>query len=629
MFYFNGVYHMFTQQFFSWVRDWNGGIGSGHLVSSDLAHWQEIGSLTGHGTDSDGLVPGHWQDPDYGDPTGGYYTGSVTMINGKPAMLTASVWGHGNVADRDGAGKPSRGFTTKCAPTDLPDNNPCHIEYQVSYPLNLSDPNLVWWSRPKTIVRHELGIQPHPWMFPQDPSTAWEDPTTPGRWTFIGQTAGTAQGVPGIFLEQWALKQGSHCAPDAGPECFDTENWESLGNFFPGTGDERCPTWGCGECCPSFFPLGGYHVLYGCANHYWIGNYSTSPRRTALGVSQQSFVPITNRLHFDVPQHAVGGVTSAAKGFWDEHSGRYLHWMWVHSGSKPRNTTAVDAASSSAFGAARGRGGATSIVDGAYDRLLGAKGAKAWDSMLSLPRVMTLDPLRMQLNLYPAEEISLLRRRTLITQTELTPRRGLTRLPLEGEAGATQLDLEVRFVWRGGVPPETQVGVAVLQEKGTGARNPFLLVCPGARIAETLLLRAGPERTVISIASGSHPDPSTCLPTDAVDPRCPALVADTTASSAHPGVVGTRASTPLDLETGEAELVLRVLVDRSAVEAFAQQGRAQVTARAYPVHGGGGVSLLVDSPAAAPLPVVSVAAWEMDSAFDDAGHPTGVGRVSA
>ena len=142
-------------------------------------------------------------------------------------------------------------------------------------------------------------------------------------------------------------------------------------------------------------------------------------------------------------------------------------------------------------------------------------------------------------------------------------------------------------------------------------------------------MHAGPERTVISIASGSHPDPSTCLPTDAVDPRCPALVADTTASSAHPGVVGTRASTPLDLETGEAELVLRVLVDRSAVEAFAQQGRAQVTARAYPVHGGGGVSLLVDSPAAAPLPVVSVAAWEMDSAFDDAGHPTGVGRVSA
>ena len=54
----------------------------------------------------------------------------------------------------------------------------------------------------------------------------------------------------------------------------------------------------------------------------------------------------------------------------------------------------------------------------------------------------------------------------------LTPRRGLTRLPLEGAAGATQLDLEVRFVWRGGVPPETQVGVAVLQEKGTGARTP-------------------------------------------------------------------------------------------------------------------------------------------------------------
>ena len=27
------------------------------------------------------------------------------------------------------------------------------------------------------------------------------------------------------------------------------------------------------------FPLGGYHVLYGCANHYWIGNsHDSRPR---------------------------------------------------------------------------------------------------------------------------------------------------------------------------------------------------------------------------------------------------------------------------------------------------------------------------------------------------------------
>jgi sucrose-6-phosphate hydrolase SacC (GH32 family) len=41
-FYFNGMYHIFMQQSFPWVKGWNGGIGWGHLASHDLAHWKEI-----------------------------------------------------------------------------------------------------------------------------------------------------------------------------------------------------------------------------------------------------------------------------------------------------------------------------------------------------------------------------------------------------------------------------------------------------------------------------------------------------------------------------------------------------------------------------------------------------------
>ena len=35
-FFFRGQYHLFMQQSFPWVKGWNGAIGWGHLVSSDL-----------------------------------------------------------------------------------------------------------------------------------------------------------------------------------------------------------------------------------------------------------------------------------------------------------------------------------------------------------------------------------------------------------------------------------------------------------------------------------------------------------------------------------------------------------------------------------------------------------------
>ena len=47
-FFFQGVYHLFMQQSFPWVKGWNGAIGWGHMVSTDLAHWKEISSYTGY-----------------------------------------------------------------------------------------------------------------------------------------------------------------------------------------------------------------------------------------------------------------------------------------------------------------------------------------------------------------------------------------------------------------------------------------------------------------------------------------------------------------------------------------------------------------------------------------------------
>ena len=53
-FFYKGVYHIFMQQSFPWVKGWNGAIGWGHMVSTDLAHWKEISSFTGY---IDAFVP--------------------------------------------------------------------------------------------------------------------------------------------------------------------------------------------------------------------------------------------------------------------------------------------------------------------------------------------------------------------------------------------------------------------------------------------------------------------------------------------------------------------------------------------------------------------------------------------
>ena len=136
--------------------------------------------------------------------------------------------------------------------------------------------------------RSLVGIQPHDFVF-EDPSAAWEDPTTPGRWIFIGQT----NNQKGVILEGWASNNGSDF--DAG--------FSSLGNFFPGTNDGRCgvaggQVIGCGYFTPSFangVKIRSYNLLWGGDNQYWLGNYTTNPSNS----TDQHFTPVTLPQPFD------------------------------------------------------------------------------------------------------------------------------------------------------------------------------------------------------------------------------------------------------------------------------------------------------------------------------------------
>merc|ERR1712050_445168 len=76
---------------------------------------------------------------------------------------------------------------------------------------------------------------------------------------------------------------------------------------------------------------------------------------------------------------------------------------------------------------------------------------------------------------------------------------------------------------------------------------------------------------------------------------------------------------PMVMKPLEDALVLRVLVDRSVIEAFVQRGRVSTTRRVYPSETSSqGVGLFFKAPAVgarASSPTVHVNVWEMGNAF--------------
>ena len=158
-FFLNGMYHLFMQQSFPWVKEWNKAIGWGHMVSKDLAHWKEISSFTGY---VDAFVPGRWHDPQYGVPSGGYYSGSVTVVDGVPRAVFPAYFSEGGPCIDPWAPGHSK--------------NKCLMVYQYSEPTNLSDPYLANWTQPRSFVWPTQGVQPHDVTF-EDPVSSGHSPS--------------------------------------------------------------------------------------------------------------------------------------------------------------------------------------------------------------------------------------------------------------------------------------------------------------------------------------------------------------------------------------------------------------------------------------------------------------------
>jgi len=194
-----------------------------------------------------------------------------------------------------------------------------------------------------------------------------------------------------------------------------------------------------------------------------------------------------------------------------------------------------------------------------FDRRSGAtRGASGWSGTMSLPRVLSLDKdgrLRMR----PPEEIRTLRYN-----------------PWTAENLTVQADAEVRLKDVGGKSIELSVEMA----PGKGARQFGMKVCCSPD---------GQEQTLVYY--------------DAADRK---LKVDTR-QSGREGPKKIEAA-PLELPAGQT-LRLRVFVDKSVVEVFANDGRQAIARRIYPSRAdSGGVVLFSDGGAAE---VISLQAWDM------------------
>ena len=299
-FYYNGVYHIFMQAMFPGVPGWNGAIGLGHLASRDLASWKELPPA---------LVPGAWGGPPgrvgepAGNTTGGYYSGSATLVGGVPRIVVPAVWGSDH-PDGPGTGPGGAG---NCDWLKMK-GSACFMVYVQTKPVNLSDPWLTEWSEPITIIDGRVdGVQPIGPGF-DDVTHAWQDRDHhPGDeqeqgeapWLFAGQS--TTAEYP-EYLQLWRSKNGSDW----------TAGFESLGNFLPKPNLHHIAN------VPDFWRatetnLGADFLHFG-DNAYFLGNYT----KTGDGFGETVFVPLT-------PAQSFGATGEESHGFFDDRKTNHDH----------------------------------------------------------------------------------------------------------------------------------------------------------------------------------------------------------------------------------------------------------------------------------------------------------------
>jgi sucrose-6-phosphate hydrolase SacC (GH32 family) len=615
-----------------WPRLPNGGpaesrgIGWGHLTSTDLAHWvEQPPALAPPFLD---IRSATLQPP--GAIAQNYFTGSATVVNGQPRLLFPTVYSQPNVTQYF----PDCTVGNKSFPWS--NDTACWCDLQMAVPSNLSDPFLADWKIVATPFPHTIEYEgkPHNFVF-EDPDQAFRDPHNPNRWLLIHDTFGPAGGVQSPEL--LAIEGDDWTSPTV------ISSAKSLGSFCPGHGG----------CCPAFLRKEqvGADVLYVCSNAYVIGDFDPQPGND----SSYGLTPTTDKKTFDGTVEGGGGISSfASKGFFDERSGRYLHWTW--------------------------------ILDSFQNATCSTETIWGWEATASVTRRMWVDLETQSLMFYPVSELSSLRGAVLVDHSSQGVPVGsvqplLCYFPggpvLQGRT--LDLELEVRFDSGNSLPQgklvltvfgaadgseSTQIIVDTAYNSGWSAVMPNVdLPCDASIVKEkgwcdgnctkgmTLPACEDACNANTSCVGFAHLPTSgngnnlccqkrwvgskiSAGATSGVKPQViesklmSALVVDRTNSSAVPLLGPSNATVFAELpqKVGDATINLRVLLDRSVLEVYAMHGRAHITTRAYPSKPESSTQIGLgwlpkktsgdESQEASLRPVVDVRAWQMQPAIE-------------
>ncbi|XP_016490380.1 acid beta-fructofuranosidase AIV-18 isoform X1 [Nicotiana tabacum] len=385
----------------------------------------------------------------------------------------------------------------------------------------------------------------------RDPTTAWTGPQN-GQWLL---TIGSKIGKTGIAL------------------VYDTSNFtnfkllDGVLHAVPGTG-----MWECVDFYPvstveangldtSYNGPGIKHVLKASLDddkhdYYAIGTYD----------------PVKNKWTPDNPELDVGiglrldyGKYYASKTFYDPKEQRRILWGWIGE----TDSEAAD--------------------------LL-----KGWASVQSIPRTLLYDKeTRTHVLQWPVKEIESLRiGDPLVKQVNLQP----GSIELVHVDSAAQLDVEASFevdkaALAGTI--EADVGFNCSTSGGAAKRGilgPFGVVV----IADQTLSELTPVYFYIAKGTGGRAETYFC--------------ADETRSSEAPGVAKQVYGSSVPVLDGEQHS-MRLLVDHSIVESFAQGGRTVITSRIYPTKAiNGAARLFVFNNATGASVTASLKIWSLKSA---------------
>lgn len=294
-------------------------------------------------------------------------------------------------------------------------------------------------------------------------------------------------------------------------------------------------------------------------DHYILGHYNTEMNE--FEVETASFMEATDW------RYDYGGKFYASKTFFDGKKQRRILWGWVQESNGP--------------------------VDDIK---------KGWSGVQSIPRVLWLSASGKQLVQWPIEEIESLRAEKV--ELELEELKGGSLIEVVGIT-ALQADVEVSFelanledaeeMKPGWVDPQllcTQKNATV---KGTV--GPF-----GLLVLASKDLR---EKTAIFFRVFKNHGKHVVL-----------MCSDLSRSSLRKEVDKTSFGVFVDIDPRQENISLRTLIDHSIVESFGGEGKACITARAYPVLAvDGEAKLLAFNNGSISVKMPKLNAWSMKAAM--------------